>query len=162
MKKTLTVLALTLVTTISIGCDGNNSTPTGPTVAPPPARPTYPTVAGTYRGDLTATGQGQSFYAGLMTATVTQADNSVTITGSYTTPDGQRAGLPPTTGVINASGFFTQTGGGSASDTAYEPNCGTWRGIGERISFSGRTMSYWAELSTTYCGQIQLSATLRR
>lgn len=104
--KSLTVLALALAVIVAAGCDGNNTNPAGPTVAPPPppATPTYPAVAGTYRGDITAAAGGQTVHAGVMTATVTQAGSSVTITGSYTAPNGQRVGLPPTTGVINTTG----------------------------------------------------------
>lgn len=161
--KSLTVLALALAVIVAAGCDGNNTNPAGPTVAPPPpATPRYPAVAGTCRGDVTAAAGGQTVHAGVMTATVTQAGSSVTITGSYTTPNGQRVGLPATTGVINTTGFFTQTGGGAASETAYDPDCGTLRGTGERISFNGRQMSYWAEISSSLCGLITFSATLRR
>lgn len=156
MKKTLTVIAIALMS--GIGCENNS--PSSPTVMPP--APSVPQVEGTYRGRLTVAGGGTSVYAGEMTARVTQAGNSVTITGSYTAPTGATAGLPSVTGYINASGYFTQTGGGSGSDTAEDPDCGTLRGTGQEISFSGRTMSYWAEISTTWCGLIQFSATLRR
>lgn len=161
MKTILTLALACLALTASTACD-NGTGPAAPTQIRTPPTPRVPQVAGTYRGSLTLTASVGSVYAGEMTARVTQAGTSVTLTGTYTTPDGTRAGLPAITGRINESGYFTATEGGGTSETAYEPTCGTWHFTGSRISFSGGTMSYWGSYDTTYCGQIQMSGTLRR
>ena len=119
-----------------------------------------PNVAGTYYGSLTWTIDGTQVATPSMRIVVVQAGPQLTITGTMTV-EGQTIALPAVTGNINATGFFTATGGGSAA-TLSDANCGTIRTTSSSLTFSGNTVQYVENASTAFCGNWSLSGTLRR
>ena len=94
-----------------------------------------------------------------MRMSVVQVGSQLTITGEITFP-GETFQLPALTGTINATGFFTATGGGVTSASSDE--CGTANATSSTLTFSGNTARLVETLTTQYCGDVWVSATLYR
>ena len=140
------------------GCD-DASTPSSPSPTRP-VQPQIPQVAGTYTGSMTLTVAGNSL-TGSGTMTVVQSGSQLTITGSATIA-GETIQMPAVTGTINATGFFTLTGGGSLVSEWEDPTCGTMQIVSSTLTFSGRTLRYVESATTTLCGPLQISMSLSR
>ena len=154
MRCTVLLLALALV----VSACGGDTTPT----APSRPVPQIPQVAGTYTGSL-------QFSVPLLDITetirarvnVVQAGSQITITGSTTTSSGTTSGFAAITGTVDATGFFTLTGGGD-DGSGEDSNCGTSSPTAYTITFSGNTLRYLEEVGTTLCGVVEISGTLTR
>ena len=152
MRWTAVVLALALVVS---ACGGD--TPT----APSPSVPQIPQVAGTYTGSLQFSAPSLDFTATTpANVTVVQAGSQLTITGTLTF-DGTPSEVPAITGTVNATGFFTATGGGSSLGED-DPTCGTLTPTAFTITFSGNTLRWVEQVGTSLCGNVELSGTLTR
>ena len=91
--------------------------------------------------------------------TVVQVVAQVTITG-YTSFGGVTTPLSAVTGTINATGFVTITS--APPPSAQDPNCGTITAARSSLTFSGDTLRFVSNSTTTYCGNLQASGTLTR
>ena len=147
------LLGICILALVSAGCGDDAGSPTAPTA------PQFPQVAGTYTGPLTVRVTGDSLQ-GSARFNVAQAGAQLTITGSVTFL-GETAQLPAITGTINATGFFTPTGGGVAG-AVNDPDCGRITTTSATITFSGRTMRLVETASTQFCGNFEISGTLSR
>ncbi len=152
-------VVLALVTPLVAACDDNGNRGGGTTPAGPSRQVLQ--VAGTYTGPVTLVVAGSSTTAGSARMVVAQSGSQLTITGSVTI-SGQTIQIAAVTGTINATGFFNATGGGSLTDTIQEPTCGTMRATSSTLTFSGSTARFVEDYTTTRCGPVQVSATLRR
>ena len=146
-----TLILVTFV--LATGC-GDSGNPVGPSPT------SIPNVAGTYSGSVTATITSPlDSETGSMRMSVVQVGSQLTITGEITFP-GETFQLPALTGTINATGFFTATGGGVTSASSDE--CGTANATSSTLTFSGNTARLVETLTTQYCGNLSVSATLSR
>ena len=123
-----------------------------------PSGPTYPQVAGSYTGNADVYAAGIYLGQAPMTMAVTQSGASVTITSTIFD-----MALNPITGTIDGTGFFTPTAGGGAP-AGQDATCGTYVYTAASLSFnaSARTLTYGETMLTDWCGEVRLSATLRR
>ena len=152
MRCAVLLLALTLIVP---ACGGD--TPTAPT----PSVPQIPQVAGTYTGSLQFSAPVLDFTVAIpANMTVVQAGSQLTITGTITV-DGTPSEIPAITGTVNATGFFTATGGGSSLGED-DPTCGTLTPTAFTITFSGNTLRWVEQVGTSLCGNVELSGTLTR
>ena len=92
--------------------------------------------------------------------TVVQAGSQLTITGTITV-DGTPSEIAAITGTVNATGFFTATGGGSSLGED-DSTCGTLTPTAFTITFSGNTLRWVEQVGTSLCGNVELSGTLTR
>ena len=138
----LWALALSLVLMLP-ACGGGS--PTSPSSQ-------FPNVAGTYTGPVKWTKNGLVFYglyhpfvtmSGVMT--VVQSSSQLTITGSWSFTggplDGATKAFAAITGNVNATGFFTATGGGGAG-RQLDPNCGLFTATSSTFTVSGNTVLF--------------------
>lgn len=130
------------------------------TVACGSTGPSFPDVAGTYTGAVTASQSGGGSLDGSMSMDVAQSGEQLTITGSITFL-GETTQLPAITGTINETGFFTATAGGF-SETTSDPECGTWTTTSATLTFSGATARLQESASSPRCGTLSLFGTLTR
>ena len=131
-------------------CGGSPSSPTSQ----------IPDVAGTYTGSLTWTADG-AFVASIQARlTVVQAGAQLTVSGSLTLL-GQTVQVAAVTGTVNATGFFTVSGGGFAG-AVDDATCGTIRGTSASLTFSGNTARYVETDTTDFCGNWNFSGTLTK
>lgn len=148
-----------LVVVILAACDG--STP----VAPTPAAPQYPEVAGTYSGPLMVTVDDregvQITFNGTMRLVATQSGAQVTLSGSITLY-GETEELPATVGSINEAGEFTFSSDGFDDLTTDDAECGETELTGVSLVFSGRTATFNQTIETAECGDWKVSATMTR
>lgn len=152
VRSTIVVVIVVLCSAL-VAC--GKETPTSPST------PQIPQVAGTYNGQLTLTAlaTGERFI-GSAQMVVRQAGSQLTVSGSMTIL-GLTTQLSAVTGTINATGFFTLTGGGfTGSVDAGE--CGRLRPLTASLTFSGRTANYVETAETDFCGTFQLTADLTR
>ncbi len=153
MRCTVLLLALALVVS---ACGGD--TPT----APSRPVPQIPQVAGTYTGSLQLSVPLLDFTETITArVNVVQAGSQITITGSTTISSGTTSGFAAITGTVDATGFFTLTGGGDDGG-GEDSNCGTSSPSAYTITFSGNTLRYLEEVGTTLCGAVEISGTLTR
>ena len=139
---------------ITAACGGSSSSPTSPT-------PSIPNVAGTYSGSLTITSSlSADVLTGSARLSVVQAGSQLTITSEITFL-GETLQLPAVTGTINATGFFTATGGGGVTSES-SGECGTFTTTSSTLTFSGNSARYVETVTTQYCGSLSLAATLFR
>ena len=127
----------------------------------PAAPSSIPQVAGIYTGALRLLASDLGVdEPGSGRLEVTQAGSRVTIQGSMTFFGVQRE-LAAFTGTIDATGFFTQTGGGSLGD--YEdPDCGSVITTSSTLTFTSGTMRIVERQRTDFCGNVEITGTLRR
>ncbi len=150
-------VALGIALCLSLACGSNSGSPS--TV---PSAPAAPQVAGVYRGPLTITfSLDPSIYlSGNLEFHVVQSGWQLTITGT-TWIAGVREPVHAMTGSINSTGYFRVEATGAPS-ALYDPNCGTMRGAGGSLTFSGGTARWTSTVTTDYCGIISFSSDLRR
>ena len=92
--------------------------------------------------------------------TVVQAGAQLTITGSVTV-SGATVQIRAVTGTINSTGYFTPMRR-SFTDRVTDPTCGTITPVDASLTFAGNTARYVENATTTFCGALQFSGTLRR
>ena len=119
-----------------------------------------PNVAGTYTGSIALSTAGQTLASGTARMTVVQAGSQLTITGSLTF-SGATFQITAVTGTINRTGFFTPSRR-SFTNRVSDPTCGTITPVDASLTFAGNTARYVENATTTFCGTLQLSGTLRR
>ena len=124
-----------------------------------PSAPQIPQVAGTYTGTLMWRDDFGPDERGSGRLVVTQADATVTIAGSLTF-FGLTQEIAAANGTIDATGFFTMTGGGFHG--IEDPECGRYISGAFSIVFSGRTLQLVQRIGTDYCGTVEISGTLSR
>ena len=126
-----------------------------------PSTPQIPQVAGTYTGSLTLTAlaTGQRI-PGSARMVVRQAGSQLTISGSITML-GLTTQITAVTGTINATGYFSLTSGGFTG-TVDAGECGRLRPLNASLTFAGSTAEYIENLSSTGCGNFQVTASLTR
>ena len=151
----LWALALSLVLMLP-ACGGGS--PTSPSSQ-------VPNVAGTYTGPVKWSINGLVFYTMSGVMTVVQSGSQLTITGSWSFTggplDGVTRAFSAITGNVNATGFFTATGGGGAG-RQLDPNCGLFTATSSTFAFSGNTVLFDETAITASCGTWLLSGTLTR
>ena len=91
---------------------------------------------------------------------VVQVGSQLTITAEITFL-GETFHAPAITGTINATGFFTPRGDGSAISGSTD-ECGTVNTLRSTLTFSGNTAHYVEIITTQHCGNLSASATLSR
>ena len=133
-------------------CDGNSPTSPSPQTQ-------VPQVAGTYAGSFDLIVDGSLLGSGTAQMTVVQAGAQLTITGSFILAG---ATLPSraVTGTINATGFVTITSAPPPNST--NPTCGTIAAARSSLTFSGNTVRFVDDFTSTYCGNLRASGTLTR
>ena len=131
-------------------CDGKSPTSPGTQV---------PQVAGTYAGSFNLVADGVLLGSGTARMTVVQVGSQLTITGS-TTFAGSTIPSQAVTGTINATGLVTITS--PRPPSVQSQNCGTIASAGSTLTFSGNTVRFVDDFTTTYCGNWRASGTLRR
>lgn len=150
---------LGLVVVVLAACDGSSP------VAPTPAAPQYPEVAGTYSGPLKVTaddpGGVQLTFDGTMRVVVTQSGAQVTMSGSITLY-GETEELPATVGTIDEAGEFTFSGDELDNLTMDDADCGESELTSVSFVFSGRTATFSQTIETAECGDWHISATMTR
>ena len=127
--------------------------------APSPPQPQIPQVAGTYAGSVRLTADGRFLGSGTAQMTVVQVGAQLTITG-YMSVGGTTSQLSAITGTINATGFVTITS--APPPSVRDPTCGTIAAAGSSLTFSGNTVRFVSNSTTTYCGNLQAAGTLTR
>ena len=138
------VLALAVV---AVAC---RDSPTAPS-------PTYPQVAGTYRGPVTLTVLGSPVPVGTLAATVVQAGNQATITGRMTGEFNRT--LPTITGTIGERGnFYIVSGGGSTGELVDHSTCGEIRPVSRILAFPLRDMAYAETWMSERCDLLLMEA----
>ena len=154
-------VCLVLALCVTAACGDGNLSPTAPTPTPTPTPASIPNVAGTYSGSATATSSLDSEQlTGSIRMSVVQVGSQLTITFEITFL-GETLQLPAVTGTINATGFVTATGGGSVPSGSSD-ECGTFNTTSSTLTFSGNTARLVETLTTQYCGDVWVSATLYR
>ena len=150
-------VCLVLALCVTAACGDGNASPTAPT--PTPA--SIPNVAGTYSGSVTITSSVSSEQlTGSMRMSVVQVGSQLTITVDLTVL-GETFHAPAYTGTINATGFFTPRGDGSAISGSTD-ECGTVKTLRSTLTFSGNTARYVEIITSQHCGNLSASATLSR
>ena len=148
----LAIRALVIMALLSAAC---GESPT----APSPLQPQIPQVAGTYAGSVRLTADGRFLGSGTAQMTVVQVGAQLTITG-YMSVGGTTSQLSAITGTINATGFVTITS--APPPSVRDPTCGTIAAAGSSLTFSGNTVRFVSNSTTTYCGNLQAAGTLTR
>jgi hypothetical protein len=149
MKRMLAVL-FALALAFAAGCGSSNP-------ASPDAENKIPRVDGTYTGPITFRVDGASLDGVSMRIVVAQAGSTVTINGGFIY-QGQTFPITAITGTISATGSMSDNGGGTGDGGA----CGFISGAGASITFAGNSATVVLGMSTTQCGRIDLSGTLRK
>lgn len=117
-------------------------------------------LAGRYTGELTVSGEGGTV-SGLMTVTVEQSGNQVTMSGTIQLL-GQSLTLAAITGTVNNTGFFTLTGGGY-SGSYDNPDCGEVTGFSVSINFfENESLEIVENYVYQQCGRLSIRAVLQR
>ncbi len=145
--------AVAVMALLSAACES----PTAPSQAPPAQQ--IPRVAGTYAGPLIVTVNGQTLARISAQVRVQQSGSRLTITGVLSV-QGRTISLPRITGTLSASGRLTDTSGGAAE--AVDPTCGRITTTSSNATFAGDTLRYTETSTTTLCGPVKISGTLRR
>jgi hypothetical protein len=118
-----------------------------------------PNVAGTYTGPVDFTEDGVVIATLSMRMNIVQSGSRLTVNGAATF-GGESIRLPAITGIVDETGFFTPTSGGDSS--LADPDCGTFTATSFTLTFSGNTVRYDEQATTSFCGHLQLSGTLTR
>ena len=94
----------------------------------------------------------------LPTAAQTKSEHFLTFEITFL---GETFHAPAYTGTINATGFFTPRGDGSALSGSTD-ECGTVKTLRSTLTFSGNTARYVEITTSQHCGNLSASATLYR
>ena len=123
----------------------------------------YPNVAGTYRGTLQFSVDGQLVQNTDAELVVEQNGSEVTL--SFTIFMSGASFLESATGTISRTGVFTaksSVGGVASLPDASNDQCGSIRATTNTLSFSGDSATYSLHLQTDYCGLWAWSGILQR
>ena len=146
----LAIRTLVIMALLSAAC---GESPTAPSQQ-------IPQVAGTYTGSIALSAAGRTLASGTALMKVVQAGSQLTITGSVTV-SGATVQIRAVTGTINSTGYFTPSRR-SFTNRVTDPTCGTITPVDASLTFAGNTARYVENATTTFCGPLQFSGTLRR
>ncbi len=120
-----------------------------------------PNISGNYSGFLTWNVGPINVQTIGVTMVVVQAGSQATINGALTL-GARTEPFSAFTGNVNATGFFTATGGGAGTKNTFSPTCGAVTFSDASLTFSGNTARYVEHDNTQSCGTWTFSGTLTR
>lgn len=120
-----------------------------------------PDISGNYSGFLTWNIGPINVQTVGVQMVVVQAGSQATINGALTL-GARTEPFAAFTGNVNATGFFTATGGGAGTRNTFSPTCGLVTFTDASLTFSGNTARYVEHDATQNCGTWTFSGTLTR